>query len=184
MSIPRSYQGPIRLLLLDVDGVLTDGSLLLSSRGEDIKRFNVRDGLAVALLRAHQIQTGILSGKSSGALDFRIQQLGIELAVTGKLEKLSGLEHILERADLSAESVAYVGDDVVDLPLAGRVGAFYAPSDAHPLVVEKADYVLRSAGGHGAAREAAEHLLSLNGLSMDEIYAPLIGQWEENHAAQ
>ncbi|MGY4859448.1 KdsC family phosphatase [Cryobacterium sp. AP23] len=174
----------IKLLLLDVDGVLTDGTLFIGSAGEAYKGFSVRDGLAVALLRAHGIRTGILSGKSSPSLDFRITQLGIDLAITGRIDKQEALAEILQRAGLTADEVAYVGDDVVDLPLAGLVGQFYAPADAHPLVKQSADYVLSTAGGRGAAREAAEYILDSAGLSIEQAYAPLIGQWGVHRAIQ
>ena len=85
------YQGPIKLVLFDVDGVLTDGGLHIDGKGEQFKTFNVRDGLAVALLRVHGIRCGVLSGKASPSLDFRIHQLGMDVAVTGRLEKLDAL---------------------------------------------------------------------------------------------
>jgi 3-deoxy-D-manno-octulosonate 8-phosphate phosphatase (KDO 8-P phosphatase) len=184
VNIASAYRGPIRLLLLDVDGVLTDSTLFIGRNGEEFKSFNTRDGLAVALLRAHGIRTGVLSGKSSDALDFRIKQLGIDVAVTGHLDKASAFAQILSNEDLTAESVAYVGDDVVDLPLAGRVGRFYAPSDAHRLVLERADHVLNARGGGGAAREAAEHLLLTGGLTLLDAYAPMVEQLEALHASQ
>lgn len=178
------YGGPIRLLLLDVDGVLTDGTLLFGSDGETVKGFNVRDGLAVALLRAHGVATGVLSGKSSAPLDFRIKQLGFDVAVTGRLEKRDALAGIVQQLGISPSEVAYVGDDVVDLPLAGHVGLFYAPADAHPLVKDRADHVLALGGGRGAAREAAEHVLTSAGLSLEDAYAPLIRDWSAHHAVQ
>lgn len=178
------YQGPIRLVLFDVDGVLTDGSLDVDGCGEAIKRFNVRDGLAVGLLRAHGIKSGILSGKQSAPLDFRIKQLGFDLAITGKLEKREAYAIIKQENGLEDAQIAYVGDDVVDLPLAGEVAMFYAPADAHPLVLDRADHVLKTRGGRGVARELAEHLLMQDGLSLEDAYRPLIGQWDRHHAVQ
>lgn len=180
----RAYDGPFRLVVFDVDGVLTDGTLLIDGEGETVKAFNVRDGLAVGLLHAHGLRVGVLSGKSSAALDYRIGQLRFDMAVTGKLEKRAAMAEILRAENLSAEQVAYVGDDVVDLPLAGVVGRFYAPADAHELVLEKADVVCRSKGGRGVAREVAEHMLREQGLSLEAVYAPLIGEWEQFHAVQ
>lgn len=180
----RTYQGAVRLVLFDVDGVLTDGSLHLDGEGERIKAFNVRDGLAIALLRAHGIRSGVLSGKSSAALDFRIRQLGFDVAVTGRLEKREAYVAIKREQGLSDMQIVYVGDDVVDLPLMGQVGRFYAPSDAHSLVLARADYVVRVCGGKGVAREVAEHVLQSDGLSIEQVYAPLIEQWSRFDAVQ
>lgn len=174
----------IKLLLFDVDGVLTDGSIIVDSHGEALKAFNVRDGLAVALLRCHGIRSGVLSGKASSALDYRVQQLGFDVAVTGTLEKLDAIQQIARDQGLSFGEIAFVGDDVVDLPLAGLVGRFYAPSDAHPLVREEADFVLSLPGGGGAGREAAERVLTESGLSLEDAYAPLLNSWRKFDAAQ
>lgn len=184
MRLGSDYNGPIKLLLLDVDGVLTDGTLYFGDEGELIKGFNVRDGLAVALLRSHGIHTGVLSGKSSRALDCRIKQLGIDIAVTGKLEKLHAILELLQTLEISADEIAYVGDDVVDLPLIDVVGVFYAPSDAHPLILQLCDHVLEARGGRGAAREAAEAILLAGGLSLEEAYEPLINRWRDYSATQ
>ena len=184
MTVDVVYAGPIRLVLFDVDGVLTDGSLIFDSTGEALKTFNVRDGLAIALLRVHGIRSGVLSGKTSGALDFRIQQLGFDVAVTGQLAKSEAFEAICIEEALENLSIAYVGDDVVDLPLAGRAGRFYAPADAHPLVMRRADHILTARGGHGAAREVAEHVLMSGGLSLEQAYEPLMRQWGNFHAVQ
>ena len=120
MTVDVVYAGPIRLVLFDVDGVLTDGSLIFDSTGEALKTFNVRDGLAIALLRVHGIRSGVLSGKTSGALDFRIQQLGFDVAVTGQLAKSEAFEAICIEEALENLSIAYVGDDVGDLRLLHR----------------------------------------------------------------
>lgn len=184
MNSVGAYSGQIRLVLFDVDGVLTNGTLLLDGNGEALKAFNVRDGLAVALLRAHGIRTGVLSGKASSPLDFRIRQLGFDVAITGKLEKEDALAAIGEQEGLDYASIAYVGDDVVDLPLVGLVGRFYAPADAHPLVLAHADHVLASRGGGGAARETADHILVSAGLTLEQAYAPLLKQWGRLNAVQ
>lgn len=178
------YQGPIRLVLFDVDGVLTDGTLFLDGQGELVKPFNVRDGLAVGLLRAHGILSGVLSGKASAPLDYRIRQLKFDVAVTGKLEKREAYAALKREHALEDAEVAYVGDDVVDLPLAGLVGRFYAPADAHPLVLARADHVVGAKGGHGVAREVAEHVLHSGGLGLEHAYQPLMDQWDRHHAVQ
>ena len=178
------YQGPVRLVLFDVDGVLTDGTLYLDGQGEQIKGFNVRDGLAVSLLRAHGIRSGVLSGKTSAALDYRIRQLKFDVAVTGRLEKREAYAAIKREQGLEDSQIAYVGDDVVDLPLAGLVGCFYAPSDAHPLVLSNANHVVQARGGRGVAREVAEHLLQAGGLNLEQAYRPLIDEWNRYDAVQ
>ena len=179
-----AYRGVIRLVLFDVDGVLTDGTLLVGPDGEIAKPFNVRDGLAVALLRSHGVRSGVLSGKSSASLTYRIRELKLDFAAVGRLDKLAAIGDMLDAAKLTMDQVAYVGDDVVDLPLAGRVGRFYAPADAHSLVLERADYVLSARGGAGAGREAAEHILLSSGMSLEDCYSPLIGSWSAHHAVQ
>jgi 3-deoxy-D-manno-octulosonate 8-phosphate phosphatase (KDO 8-P phosphatase) len=180
---PR-YHGAIRLVLFDIDGVLTDGTLLIDGQGEQAKPFNVRDGLAVGLLRAHGIRSGVLSGKTSAALDYRIRQLQFDVAITGRLDKHEAYAAIKREHALEDAEIAYVGDDVVDLPLAGMVGRFYAPVDAHPLVIARADHVVAAAGGRGVAREVAEHVLLSGGLDLEQAYAPFIGQWDAYRAAQ
>lgn len=179
-----AYNGSIRMLVSDVDGVLTDGTLYIGAGGEVLKPFNVRDGLAVALLRAHGLESGLLSGKASPALDERIRQLSIEFAITGQLEKRSAISQLAEQAGVTLSQIAYIGDDVVDLPLCGLVGVFYAPADAHPLVIERADRVVDARGGHGVAREVAEDILTSGGLDLRDAYAPLIADWSGFRAQQ
>ncbi|MFT4214393.1 MAG: hypothetical protein QM622_06410 [Microbacterium sp.] len=174
----------IELVLFDVDGVLTDGTIWMDGSGEAVKGFHVQDGLAVSLLRVHGIRSGVLSGKSSAPLDARISQLQFDVAVTGTLGKLAAIAAIGQEHGVAAEAIAFVGDDVVDLPLAGVVGCFYAPSDAHPLVRDAADVVLTRAGGRGVAREAAEHVLASRGLSLGDMYAPLLERMTTDHVTQ
>lgn len=174
----------IELVLFDVDGVLTDGTIWMDGAGEVIKGFHVQDGLAVSLLHTHGVRCGVLSGKSSAPLDARIAQLRFDIAITGTLGKRAALQTILDELELTADQIAYVGDDVVDLPLAGVVGCFYAPSDAHPLVREAADSVLTRRSGRGVAREAAEAVLAGRGLGLEEMYVPLIESMSSTHVVQ
>lgn len=178
-----TYSGPIRLVLFDVDGVLTDGSLHIGADGEVIKSFNAKDGIAVALLRAHGIRSGIISGKASPALDYRARQLKLDIAVTGCHEKWSAYADIKQQLKLEDEQIAFVGDDVIDLPVMQQVGLSYAPADAHSLVLRQAKHVTRASGGQGVAREVAEHVLQLGGLDLDTAYQPLLAEWSQ-HAAQ
>ncbi|MNZ36691.1 3-deoxy-D-manno-octulosonate 8-phosphate phosphatase KdsC [compost metagenome] len=178
-----TYSGPIRLVLFDVDGVLTDGSLHIGTDGEIFKSFNAKDGVAVALLRAHGIRSGIISGKASPALDYRARQLKLDLAVTGCHDKLTAYADLKRELGLKDEQVVFVGDDVIDLPVMMQVGLSYAPADAHSLVLRQANHVTHASGGQGVAREVAEHLLQLGGLDLDAAYQPLLAEWNQ-HAAQ
>lgn len=165
---------PISLLLLDVDGVLTDNSLYFGPDGEQLKSFNARDGVAVALLRTHGIRSGVMSGRDSPALMARVRQLTMDFTLTGVRDKLAALETLIDSEALHRGSIAYVGDDVIDLPLADQVGLFMCPADAHPMVKSAADHVLSTSGGKGAAREAAEYVLETSGYSLESAYAELL----------
>ena len=178
------YRGPVRLVLFDVDGVLTDGLLHVTADGEFIKSFHAQDGVAFALLRAHGIRTGILSGKHSGALTWRAQQLGVDVLVSGCDDKAAGYADIKTRLRLADHEIAYVGDDVNDLAVIERVGVSYAPADAHHFVRSRVDHVANAAGGRGVAREVAEHLLAGGGLPLDDVYRPLLDQWSRHDAVQ
>lgn len=168
----------IRLLLLDVDGVLTDGQLHIGADGELFKSFNAKDGVAVALLKAHGIQTGIISGKSSPALEFRARQLKLDFVVTGCHDKLTAYRKIQQEQGLSDAQIAFVGDDVIDLPVMKVCGISYAPADAHVLALEAASHITESRGGHGVGREVAEHLLLSRGMTLAEAYSPLLDEWQ------
>ena len=111
----------IRLLLLDVDGVMTDGRIILDSDGRELKAFDVRDGHGLKLLQRAEFQVGIITGRSSPVVEFRARELGIGLVFQGAKDKLVPYRHILDSLGLSDEQVAYVGDDLVDLPLLRRV---------------------------------------------------------------
>ncbi|AKM04771.1 KdsC family phosphatase [Burkholderia pyrrocinia] len=178
------YCGAVRLVLFDVDGVLTDGLLHVTADGEFMKSFHAHDGVAVALLRAHGIRSGILSGKHSGALTWRAAQLGVDVLVTGCDDKAAGYADIKARQRIDDREIAYVGDDVNDLAVIERVGVSYAPADAHQLVRARVDHVARTAGGRGVAREVAEHLLTGAGLSLDDTYRPLLEQWSGHDVVQ
>ncbi|AOJ01064.1 MULTISPECIES: KdsC family phosphatase [Burkholderia] len=176
MSAP-AYRGAIRLVLFDVDGVLTDGRLHVTGDGEFMKSFHAKDGIAIALLRAHGIRSGILSGRHSAPLAWRAQQLGFDVFVSGCDDKRAGYARIKAEDALADDAIAFAGDDVNDLPVIEAVGVSYAPADAHALVKRRVDYVVSRAGGEGVAREVAEHVLMRSGLSLDEAYRPLMDRW-------
>lgn len=169
-----TYQGSVALVLFDVDGVLTDGKLLIGSDGEAYKSFNVKDGVAVSLLRAHNIRCGIISGKSSPSLDYRIRELKFDLSVTNCKDKLKAYSEIKTNHRLNDSQIVFVGDDIIDLPVMNATEICYAPSDAHPLILRAASFVTSCIGGSGVAREVAEHILAKGSLTLEAMYAPLL----------
>lgn len=150
----------IKLLLTDVDGVLTDGGVFYGPEGEVMKQFNIRDGMAVERLRAVGIDVGIITGELSQSVARRAEKLKIELLYLGCKDKPEALRQILIQRQLAPEEIAYIGDDVNDLEIMGMVGVSAAPSDALPQIVAIADYFCSRAGGHGAFREFAEFLIA------------------------
>jgi 3-deoxy-D-manno-octulosonate 8-phosphate phosphatase (KDO 8-P phosphatase) len=156
---------PIRLLVLDVDGVLTDGTLLYTERGEEIKVFHVRDGLGVRLLQRCGIDVAVITGRSAAAVRTRCRDLGLadEDIVLGSRDKLADLSALTARLDLDHRQVAVMGDDLQDLPMLARAGFAVCPADAVPEVAAACDLVCGTPGGRGAVREVAELLLKAAG---------------------
>jgi len=155
----------IRLLLLDVDGVLTDGRLYYGNNGEELKAFNIQDGLGIKLLQRNGIQVGIITGRSSELLARRASELGIDLVVQGREDKLTALGEILESKHTSyqMEEIAFLGDDLPDVAVIRRVGLGVAVANATSFVAENAHWQTTTKGGDGAVRELAEMLLQAQG---------------------
>jgi 3-deoxy-D-manno-octulosonate 8-phosphate phosphatase (KDO 8-P phosphatase) len=153
----------IELLLLDVDGVMTDGRIIWDANGTETKFFNVKDGHGIKLLQRAGIQVGIITGRTSPVVDLRARELGIELLYQGALRKLDSYADIQLRTGLSDYQIAYMGDDVIDVPVMRRVGFSAAPADAQPEVLQVAEYVARANGGWGAVRELCDLLLKGRG---------------------
>ena len=153
----------IRVAIFDVDGVLTDGALYYGDSGAELKAFSVHDGHGMRMLRESGVATAIISSRSSAALEARARNLGIELLFQGVADKLAAFSELLGRCDIGAEACAYVGDDLVDLPVMKRCGLAVAVPDAPAQVLRQAHYVTRARGGHGAAREFCEILLHAQG---------------------
>ncbi|MEX0653964.1 MAG: HAD-IIIA family hydrolase [Phycisphaeraceae bacterium] len=149
----------IRLLVLDVDGVLTDGAIVLDEQGRESKRFHVRDGLGIKLLRDNGVEVAVLSSRSSRAVTLRMAEVGVTRVVQGAADKAAGLARLLAEAGVPADQTAYMGDDLQDLPAMHRCAYRMTVADAAKPVRDAADYVTFAPGGHGAVREAAEHLL-------------------------
>lgn len=149
----------IALVLLDVDGVLTDGSLWIGVDGEAVQRFHARDGMGIALLQQHGIPVGIISGRSSRAVLQRAKELKISDVYQGVADKLAVYEEILQRYHLRDECVAYMGDDLPDLPVLKRAGLSAAPRDAVPEVLRLVEFCAPCPGGCGAVRSLGEFIL-------------------------
>lgn len=149
----------MRVLLFDVDGVLTDGTVLLHGDGTESKRFFIRDGTAVVLARRAGLKVGLISGRPSDATHQRASQLEFDFVHQVSSSKIAAFESVLASADVPAAQVAYVGDDLIDVPLLKRVGLAAAPADAVPEAREAAHWVSAFPGGGGAVREFVEFIL-------------------------
>jgi 3-deoxy-D-manno-octulosonate 8-phosphate phosphatase (KDO 8-P phosphatase) len=153
----------VRVVLLDADGVLTDGRIHVGADGADARAFYARDGLGVRLGQQGGLTFGIVSGRRSAAVAGRASELHITEVHQGISDKVACVEEILERLELAGDAACYIGDDLVDVPVMRRVGLAAAPSDAAPEAREAADYVAASAGGRGAVREVVDLLLRASG---------------------
>ena len=149
----------VKLLLFDVDGVLTDGRLVIGDDGQEYKAFNSRDGHGIKMLQRHGVAVGIITGRTSEVVTHRVKDLDIKYVHQGCKEKLPAYRQLIAQLALTPEQTAYVGDDVVDLPIMLQVGLAIAVQNAHPLVKQYAHWITPSIGGYGAAREACEMVL-------------------------
>lgn len=153
----------IKLAIFDVDGVLTDGSLFIGDDGQEYKAFNSRDGHGMVMLRQTGVTLAIITGRSSEVVRIRMASLGINHLYQGILDKLAAYEELKNSLGLADEAIAYVGDDVVDLPVLRRAGLAVAVADAHPLVQRHVHWQTRSPGGRGAARDLCELIMEAQG---------------------
>jgi len=149
----------IKVLISDVDGVLTDGSIYISSDGSELKRFSVEDGAGAALARVSGLPVAFISGRYSEATAIRLNEMKINHIYQGQMNKTVPFENLLYTFGVRPEHVAYIGDGLVDLPVMERCGLKIAPPQSHPLVLESADIITRTRGGEGAFREAVEIIL-------------------------
>ena len=149
----------IRLLVLDVDGVLTDGRLYFSSRGEEQKCFHVRDGAGIVQLLKAGMQIAVISGRDSKAVERRMAELGVTWVRQGIHDKLAALRELLDILALGPQAVASVGDDTPDLPIFGVARLAIAVADAHPSVKSQAHFITQANGGQGAVREVCDLIL-------------------------
>lgn len=160
---PRQRAARIRLAVFDVDGVLTDGGLVLSDSGEELKIFHVRDGQGIVMLRDSGVQVAVITGRSSTVVAERMAALGVKYVFQGRNDKLPAFEQLLRELALDPQQAAYMGDDLPDLPPMGRAGLAAAPADAHPQVLDRAHWRARLGGGRGAVRELCELIMEAQG---------------------
>ncbi len=163
----------IRMLLLDVDGVMTDGSVLLTSDSAELKRFHVHDGIGIALAKVAGILIGIVSGRESEAVRKRAEELGIDEIQQGSVDKEKSYEIILKKYGLKDEEVAYVGDDLLDIPILKRAGLSICVANGVEEAKKVSDYVTKKKGGEGAVREAVERILAGKGKRKEAILSLL-----------
>ncbi len=153
----------VRLLLLDVDGILTEGHIIVDAQGREIKSFSVQDGLGIKLLQKAGLEVGILSSRTSLPVAFRARELGIKIVFQGELEKRKLYEELLAQKGLEDREVAYMGDDWVDIPVLMKVGLAVTVPSAWPPVKNYVHYVTRRPGGRGAVREVCDLILQAQG---------------------
>lgn len=179
MPMTPKSAAAIRLLILDVDGVMTDGRLYFGSRGEELKIFHVRDGLGIRQVGAAGIYVGVISGRRSQMVTARCRELGVRHLVQGAQDKVAAFEKLRARLQVSSAECACVADDVVDVPLMGAVGLAFAVADAHRDALRAAHVVTSLPGGHGAVREVCDYLLEARRgarVSADGSATPAIGK--------
>ena len=153
----------IKLLLLDVDGVLTDGKLYYGNSGEEMKGFDIQDGLGIKLLQKGSIRVGIITGRMSSLLQRRADELGINPVIQGREDKLTVLNELLPSLDITLDEIAFIGDDLPDLAVIKKVGLGITVANASSTLAAKADWQTACTGGNGAVREVAEMILTAQG---------------------
>lgn len=164
----------IKLLLLDVDGVLTDGHLYFSNQGDEFKAFSTLDGHGIKMLQKSGVRVGIITGRTSNLVAKRAADLGITLLVQGREDKWDALQEIRAEHPFELEQIAFMGDDWPDLTVMSRVGLALAPVNAHFSVAERAHWISRFPGGKGAVREACDIIMQAQG-TFDAVLKPYLG---------
>ena len=164
----------LRILLLDVDGVLTDGGIVLIGEDQEAKRFDVKDGMGVNIARSAGLKVGIITSRKSSVVERRANELHLDEVFQGAARKTEVLDQLLEKYGVEASQVGYIGDDIQDIPIMEQVGIPIAVQNAVDAVKQCSVYVTQACGGHGAVREAVEWLLDLRG-DKDEAYKQALG---------
>lgn len=163
----------LKLLILDVDGVLTDGRLFFDDTGKEYKCFHARDGHGIKLLRQSGVEVAVISGRQSNSVALRMQSLGVERVYQGHENKRAAFAEILRQLDLQPEQAAHVGDDVLDLPIMLQVGFAVAVADAHFAVKQRADWCTQLPGGLGAVREVCDLIMQVQGTFEESLQSYL-----------
>jgi 3-deoxy-D-manno-octulosonate 8-phosphate phosphatase (KDO 8-P phosphatase) len=163
----------LKLLILDVDGVLTDGKLFFDNEGNEYKAFHARDGHGIKLLRQTGVEVAVISGRKSNSVALRMKNLGIEHVYQGHEDKRAAFNEIIEKIGITPEQAAHVGDDLLDLPIMTRVGLAIAVADANFAVKQRADWSTTLPGGHGAVREVCDLIMQAQGHFDDIVNAYL-----------
>jgi len=150
----------IKLLICDVDGVLSDGKVYFGNDGEELKNFNIKDGLGIKLMQRNGIKVAIITGRQSNIVDHRASELGIELVYQGRSDKRATFDEIARKLNLNHDEIAHVGDDLPDLPLMQKSGLGICVADAYHFLKERADWITKHNGGQGAVRDISDLLLT------------------------
>lgn len=158
----------LKLLILDVDGVLTDGRLFFDDDGREYKTFHARDGHGIKLLRQTGVEVAVISGRKSNSVALRMKSLGVELVYQGHENKIAAFNEIIQILAISPEQAAHVGDDLLDLPIMVRVGLSIAVNDANDAVKQNADWCTNTSGGLGAVREVCDFIMQAQG-TFDDV---------------
>lgn len=159
----------IKLVIFDVDGVLTDGSLFIGDDGQEYKAFCSRDGHGMKMLQKSGVELAIITGRTSKVVEHRIADLGIQHIYQGQQDKIHAYKELSKKLGLESSEIAYVGDDVVDLPVMCQVGLAIAVQDAHPMVIKHAHWQTPNYGGRGAARDVCEMIMEAQGTLEEEL---------------
>lgn len=175
----KKYIKDIKLLIFDIDGVLTDSKIIISNDGNEFKNFNVKDGLGLVLVQKIGIKLAVITGKQSRIVQDRLTALGVDPKdiFQGQKNKLKAYESLKAKYDLNDSNIAYMGDDLPDLILMNKVGLAATPNDSVDVVKNYADYVCRHNGGNGAAREFCDYLIDQLGLT-EKVLADFVNAGE------
>jgi 3-deoxy-D-manno-octulosonate 8-phosphate phosphatase (KDO 8-P phosphatase) len=165
----------IKLIILDVDGVMTDGTVIYNADGHESKGFNTHDGLGINMAQKAGLRFGALTGRVSKAVERRVTDLKFDFYKSGHIYKVEHINAMIGESALQPEQVLYMGDDIVDLACAPQVGIFVAPANAQARVREKTEWITQASGGRGAVREMINALLTAQGL-LDEVEASYLNQ--------
>ena len=163
MSDVSTKAADIKLVIFDVDGVLTNGGLFFGDSGEEYKMFNSKDGHGMKMLQDSGVHIAIITGRTSNVVTQRMINLGVEHVFQGVADKNIAYQELKAQLGIDDNNIAYMGDDVIDLPVMTKVGLPMAVADAHPVVIENAAWTSQHKGGHGAAREACEMIMKAQG---------------------